>query len=364
MSTAGTTAADVEVRSAQRQGLPAPPLLEVRDLHVSYRAGRKRRLHALRGVNLAVAAGEAVGVIGESGSGKSTLARAVLKLVRPDSGSIHLGGLDVTHLPERRFRPLRHRVQMVWQDPIGSLDPRMTLRRQLAEPLECLAVPRAEHPERIAQALRAVGLDADLVDRKPRQLSGGQAQRACIARAQLSEPDLVVFDEPTSALDVTIQAQVLQVVADLMHERSRGYLFVSHDLATLRGLCQRVIVFYLGVVVEEGDLDQVFRTPAHPYTRALLSSAPSLRGGTVTSPVVLRRSADIADEGTGCPLAARCPYVLARCWQEPQHLLPVGANGSHRAACWRVPELPQTRLVQLEALTIPEGPDAAKGGRL
>jgi oligopeptide/dipeptide ABC transporter ATP-binding protein len=317
----------------------AGPLLEVRDLHVTYHAGRRRHVEALRGVSVEVGAGEAVGVIGESGSGKTTLARAVLKLVRPSSGSILLGGTDVTTLSERAFRPLRRRVQMVWQEPIASLDPRMRLGRQLAESLRHSEVPPGEWHDRVSAALAEVGLDPSLADRRPAQLSGGQAQRACIARALLTEPELLVLDEPTSALDVTVQAQVLEVIAALMRAHRRGYLYVSHDLATLYGICRRVIVLYLGLVVEEGPIEEVFARPAHPYTRALLSTVPSLSGVALPPPVELGRPAE-AVVPPGCPLEDRCPYALPAC-SEPQQLAPLPDRPGQLAACWRAGELPE-----------------------
>jgi oligopeptide/dipeptide ABC transporter ATP-binding protein len=327
---------------------PGAPLLQVTDLHVSYRAGRRRRVDALRGVSVAVGAGEAVGVIGESGSGKSTLARAVLRLVEPTSGSIVLDGTEVTGMAERSFRPLRAKVQMVWQEPDASLDPRMRLGRQLAESLRHSGLPRAEHAERVARSLGEVGLDPSVADRRPGELSGGQAQRACIARALLTDPDVLVLDEPTSALDVTIQAQVLELIAGLMHGRRRGYLYVSHDLATLYGICRRVVVLYLGLVVEEGPIERVFSRPAHPYTRALLSTVPSLGGVPLPDPVRLGRPAEGHAVPPGCPLEDRCPYALPAC-NEPQRLAPVAGGPppgqqAQLVACWRAGELPEMHL--------------------
>jgi oligopeptide/dipeptide ABC transporter ATP-binding protein len=204
-------------------------------------------------------------------------------------------------------------------------------------------VPRAEHHERVVGALSAVGLDAAMAERRPGELSGGQAQRACIARALLTDPDVLVLDEPTSALDVTIQAQVLELIAGLMHEHRRGYLYVSHDLATLHGICRRVVVLYLGLVVEEGPIERVFSRPAHPYTRALLSTVPSLGGPPLPDPVRLARPAEGHAVPPGCPLEDRCPYALPAC-HEPQQLTPVEGQADQLVACWRAGELPPMQL--------------------
>ncbi|MGH3681934.1 MAG: oligopeptide/dipeptide ABC transporter ATP-binding protein, partial [Natronosporangium sp.] len=185
-------------------------------------------------------------------------------------------------------------------------------------------------------ALGRMGLDTSILPRRPHELSGGQAQRVGIARALVGGPDLVVFDEPTSALDVTVQAQILQVVAELTGDESRGRVFISHDLATVRGFCDRVVVLYLGRVVEQGPVAEVFSNPRHPYTRALLSSVPSLGAGFAGSRLELTKDLEEADAATGCPLAARCPLATDRCRAEPQELVRYGAS---EAACWRVPEM-------------------------
>ncbi|MPZ26443.1 MAG: dipeptide ABC transporter ATP-binding protein [Micromonosporaceae bacterium] len=314
-------------------------VLSVEDAHVVYRSrfGGGGH-HALRGVSLQVAAGETVGVVGESGCGKSTLARLVLGLVRPAAGRVTLAGHDLSRIRGRRLRRLRIRAQLVFQDPIGSLSPRRTAADAIAEPLRAQGVPAAERAGRVAAALARMGLDESILPRRPHELSGGQAQRVGIARALVGGPDLVVFDEPTSALDVTVQAQILQVVAELTGDESRGRVFISHDLATVRGFCDRVVVLYLGRVVEEGPVAEVFSNPRHPYTRALLSSVPSLGAGFAGPRLELVRDLEEADAATGCPLAARCPLVTDRCRAEPQELVGYGAS---RAACWRVPEMPE-----------------------
>jgi peptide/nickel transport system ATP-binding protein len=313
-------------------------VMEIEDAHVVYgsRFGSGGH-HALRGVSLSVSAGETVGVVGESGCGKSTLARLMLGLTAPSSGTVRLAGTDLHALRGKKLRRLRTKARLVFQDPVGSLSPRRTVADAIGEPLRALGVPAAEREERVTEVLGRMNLDAAMLRRRPHELSGGQAQRVGIARALVGNPDLIVFDEPTSALDVTVQAQILDVVAELAGDASRGSVFISHDLATVRGFCDRVVVLYLGRIVEQGPVDEVFGNPLHPYTRALLSSAPSLDGGFTGPRVELAKELDEADAATGCPLAARCPFVTDECRAEPQPLIRYGAS---EAACWRVPQIP------------------------
>ena len=313
-------------------------VLEIEDAHVVYgsRFGSGGH-HALRGVSLQVRAGETVGVVGESGCGKSTLARLMLGLTAPTSGTVRLAGTDLYALRGKKLRRLRTRARLVFQDPVGSLSPRRTVADAIGEPLRALGVPAAERERRVAAVLERMNLDPAMLRRRPHELSGGQAQRVGIARALVGNPDLIVFDEPTSALDVTVQAQILDVIGELAGDASRGSVFISHDLATVRGFCDRVVVLYLGRIVEQGPVEEVFGDPRHPYTRALLSSAPSLGGGFTGPRVELAKDLDEADAATGCPLAARCPFVTDECRAEPQPLIRYGAS---EAACWRVPQLP------------------------
>ncbi|MDQ7904889.1 ABC transporter ATP-binding protein [Phytohabitans sp. ZYX-F-186] len=313
-------------------------VMEIEDAHVVYgsRFGSGGH-HALRGVSLEIRAGETVGVVGESGCGKSTLARLMLGLTAPSSGTVRLDGIDLHAQRGRKLRRLRTRARLVFQDPVGSLSPRRTVADAIGEPLRALGVPAAERAERVAQVLARMNLDPAMLRRHPHELSGGQAQRVGIARALVGDPDLIVFDEPTSALDVTVQAQILDVIAELAGDASRGSVFISHDLATVRGFCDRVVVLYLGRIVEQGPVEEVFGNPRHPYTRALLSSAPSLDGGYTGARVELAKDLEEADAATGCPLAARCPFATDECRAEPQHLTPYGAA---EAACWRVPQIP------------------------
>lgn len=269
----------------QTRGAAAEPAAEVRDVHVRYasRFGSGGH-HALRGVSLSVARGETVGIVGESGSGKTTLARLLLGLVMASDGEVIVNGHDLSKVRGASKRALKRSVQMVFQDPLGALDPRRTVLDAVTETLLAQGMPRAQREQRAIAVLERTGLDATFLGRLPHELSGGQAQRVGIARTLVCDPELIVFDEPTSALDVTVQAQILSLITELAGDASRGQIFVSHDLATVRAFCDRVVVIYLGEIVEEGTVADVFGSPQHPYTRALLAAAPRL-GGRATDPV-------------------------------------------------------------------------------
>ncbi|GIX22626.1 MAG: hypothetical protein KatS3mg121_1409 [Gammaproteobacteria bacterium] len=256
-------------------------LLEVEDLRVDYdtAAGafeRRRRFTAVDGVSLRIEGGEVLGLVGESGSGKSTLARAVMRLLRPEAGRIRLAGNDITTLGERALRPLRRRWQMVFQDPYASLNPRLSVAEALCEPLRVhgLVETAGAARKRAARLLEEVGLPAAALDRYPHEFSGGQRQRLAIARALALEPALLVADEPVSALDVTVQAQILELLQRLNRERGLSLLFISHDLAVVRFLADRVAVMHRGRLVEQGPTERVYDRPEHPYTRRLLASVP------------------------------------------------------------------------------------------
>lgn len=317
------------------------PLLQVRGLDVVYasRFGRGGN-HVLRDVDLSVARGETVGVVGESGSGKTTLARTVIGLVDATDGEITFDGDSLVGVRGRTARERRRRMQMVFQDPFDALDPRRTIGQALGDALQLAGVPAAERASRTEAALATVVLDPALRQRRRDELSGGQAQRVGIARALVADPDLLVFDEPTAALDVTVQAQVLRVIADVLADRNRSAIYISHDLATVRAVCDRVVVLYLGRIVESGTVERVFNRPLHPYTRALMTSAPSLRGTQVAFPVELRSELDDGDNALGCPLAARCPFATERCETETQQL--DEHEPGHAAACWRIGEIETT----------------------
>ena len=317
----------------QGQSVPdGPVVLDIQDAHVVYRSRfGSGGHHALRGVSLQLQAGQTLGVVGESGCGKSTLAKLIMGLVPPSRGTVAVAGKSV----DRLSRVERTKAQMVFQDPIGSLSPRRTVAESIAEPLRTAKVPAAQRRERVAATLQRMELDPSILARYPHELSGGQAQRVGIARALIGSPELIVFDEPTSALDVTIAAQILEVIADVATDTNRGAVFISHDLATVRSFADRVAVLYLGRVVEEGPVDAIFDDPKHPYTRALLGSAPRL-GETPTAQVQLVKDLDEADAAAGCPLAARCPFATDTCRADEQTLV---TYGNRRAACWRIPEL-------------------------
>jgi ABC-type glutathione transport system ATPase component len=232
-------------------------------------------VHALRGVSLEVRAGERFGIVGESGCGKSTLLRILAGLDRATSGQVVVEGTDITRLPERRLRFLRESMQLVFQDPMSSLDPRMRIRDIIAEPLVAQGHPASG--ERVAQLLDEVGLSADAADRYPHQFSGGQRQRISIARALAPGPRILVADEPVSALDVSVRAQVLNLISDLVDELSLTLIFVSHDLSVVKHVCDRVAVMNQGRIVETGPTAEVYAAPAHPYTRKLVSAIPTLQ---------------------------------------------------------------------------------------
>ena len=260
------------------------PLLKVSELKRAYSRPRtslwraSEPLQALRGVSFELPAGQSLGVVGESGSGKSTLARLVMALDQPSAGSVELLGRNLHQLPEKELRAARRDFQMVFQDPYGSLDPRMTVQQILAEPLVTLheKLGPAEQLQRVQTVLQQVGLRAQDAQKYPHEFSGGQRQRIAIARALMTRPRLIVADEPVSALDVSVQAQVLNLMRDLQRELGLSYLFISHDLAVVQHVCDQVIVLYQGEIVERGTPQKLFSAPEHPYTQSLVRAAPSI----------------------------------------------------------------------------------------
>ena len=318
--------------------MPEVPLLKVKDLVRRYKLPRESLLRApgevlaLNGVSVRVMAGRSLGVVGESGSGKSTFARLVMALERPTSGSVLLSGRDLNAMPADELRCARRDFQMVFQDPYGSLDPRQTIARIVAEPLTALGkLDRASLRERVAGVLRQVGLrDAD-IDKYPHEFSGGQRQRIAIARALITQPKLIVADEPVSALDVSVQAQVLNLLQDLQEQFGLSYILISHDLAVVDYLCDEVVVMYLGRIVEQGTPADLFARCAHPYTRALLDAVPRAKAGAVRQRREIFATASQSAASSGCPYAPRCPLADQHCRDVPPRLREIGAN--HLAAC-------------------------------
>jgi oligopeptide/dipeptide ABC transporter ATP-binding protein len=292
-------------------------------------------VRALSNVTLSVARSEAVGVVGESGSGKSTIGRILLGLTPASSGSVHFDGVKVAGVTGRTARALRRRMQLVFQDPYSSLDPRRRVSAQIADGLLAHGLAtRAELPKRIAALLDQVGLPPSHADRFPHEFSGGQRQRIGIARALSVGPDFLVADEPVSALDVSIQAQVLALLADLRVRLGLAMLFISHDLSVVRSLCDRVVVLYLGRIMEEGSVDEVLGHPRHPYTAALLSAAPSIDPIRRRQRILLHGDPPSpANPPSGCVFRTRCPWVLPACADAVPPSQDVGSG--HRVACIR-----------------------------
>ena len=310
-------------------------LLRVDDLtkHFHTPAGA---VHALDGVTLEVAAGETLGLVGESGCGKSTLGKTLVRLYEPDGGHVELLGVDISHLGAARLRPLRREMQMIFQDPFASLNPRSTVARILEEPMLVHRTGnRAERRARVAGLLQRVGLRPEHGTRLPHEFSGGQRQRIGIARALALSPKLVICDEPVSALDVSVRAQVLNLLAELRDEMGLAYLFISHDRSVVRHVADRIAVMYLGQIVETGPAAAVWSEPLHPYTQALLSAVPSTRGthrrtrlplaGDLPSPL---------DPPSGCRFRTRCPQATAVCAAEAPPMRRFAPG--HLAACHHV----------------------------
>ena len=313
------------------------PLLVLDDLHRDYLLPRQRlfgatpRLHAVRGVSITIQRGESFGVVGESGCGKSTLARSVVALEEPTHGTVTLRGKNLFSLKAAELRDMRRHVQMVFQDPYGSLDPRHKVGRIVAEPYLTLIgeTTRQEIAEIVAAVLEDVGLKRQDADKFPHEFSGGQRQRIAIARALITKPDLIVADEAVSALDVSVQAQVLNLMMKLRAEHGLAYLFISHDLSVVRHVTDRVAIMYYGRIVEQGNTREVFAEPSHPYTKMLLKSVP----GAVPKGKKERTIAEDIGEvpQTGCPFAPRCPNAETGCRDvEPE--LKLSENG-HLVAC-------------------------------
>jgi len=309
-------------------------LLEARDLEVAFITPRGT-LRAVQGVTLGVRTGETVALVGESGCGKSTLGKALMRLVPITGGQVLIDGQDVTKLGGTALRRSRPLVQMVFQDPYGSLNPRRPVGQAIGQPLSVAGWSRARRRERVAELLALVGLPQDAADRYPHEFSGGQRQRIGIARALALEPRVVICDEPVSALDVSVRAQVINLLKDLQARLGVGYLFVSHDLSVVENVADRLVVMYLGRIVEEGPAAMLWDRAAHPYTQALLAAAP------VADPAIARSRRRIVLQGelpsplappSGCAFRTRCRAAAPRCAEERPALRPAGGTG-HRVAC-------------------------------
>ena len=319
---------------------PAQTLLEVNDLKKHFTLGGglfgrdKKVLKAVDGLSFTVARGETLSLVGESGCGKSTVAKALMRLYRPTAGQVVLGGMRIDELSDGALRPLRRRIQMVFQDPFSSLNPRMRVRAILSEPIRNFGLAKggADMERRLAALMERVGLPRDALGRYPHEFSGGQRQRIGIARALAAEPDLIICDEAVSALDVSVKAQIVNLLGDLQRDLDLALLFISHDLAIVEHMTHRVAVMYLGKIVEIGPRRELFTAPKHPYTQALLSAVPVPEPGAARTRIVLKGDvpSPIAPP-SGCRFHTRCPHAFDRCRTEVPKLDPVGRG--HFAAC-------------------------------
>ena len=331
-------------------------VLLVNDLVKHFPAGDGRVVHAVDGVSLELDRGETLSLVGESGCGKSTLGKTIMQLHAPTSGSVMVEGREITRLPKRALRTLRRDLQMVFQDPFASLNPRVTVGRALEEPLIVQNQgARKERRERVAWLLEKVGLPADAAGRHPHEFSGGQRQRIGIARALALNPKVIICDEPVSALDVSVRAQVLNLLADLKEEFGLAYLFISHDLSVVEYVSDRVAVMYLGRIVEVARREDLWARPLHPYTRALLDAAPVADPSRrrARRPRLTGEVPSPTNPPSGCRFRTRCPIAIPRCAEEVPHL--TDARDRHMVACHRAFEVGAFEAGALDAGTFEGG---------
>ena len=311
------------------------PLVEVTDLKVYFKGSagilKSRDIKAVDGVSFTISKGETLGIAGESGSGKSTLARSLIGINKPTSGSIAINGTQISSFKNSALRPIRKKLQMVFQDPYDSLDPRFTIFESISEGLQIRNLAKSEIKDEIANLLQTVKLPVSLASRYPKELSGGQRQRVAIARALATKPDLIICDEAVAALDVSVRAQILNLLQDIQQESGISYLFISHDLSTLRYISKNVAIMYAGKIVEIGSSDNVLTHPQHPYTKALMSAVPNISGKRGTKIKSVGEPPDPANLPGGCAFNVRCHDVLPQCSIETPKLL-LNLNDS-KVAC-------------------------------
>ena len=313
---------------------PTEPILSVRNVSVEFLSSGKW-FKAIDDLCLEIAEGETLGLVGESGCGKSTTARAILQLPRPTAGEVVFEGQNLAEIPYGTMQRVRQRLQVIFQDPVSSLNPRRKVKDIVAEPLAIAGIPRDKREMRVRKVLRAVGIDPEIsMERRPGQFSGGQCQRICIARALILEPKLIICDEPVSALDVSVQAQILNLLEDMKERYRLTLLFISHDLAVVRNISDRVAVMYLGKLCEVAGSDRIYESPAHPYTAGLISVIPNIeasRANRLGGDVLAGEIPSPLNPPSGCRFHTRCKQARGLCKREVPPLRPIGKR--HQVAC-------------------------------